>query len=289
MASRTKERLFGEENAVGQVFQAQGAFGRTSLKISGVFKSYPTNVSLRPSFLADFEIIESIHNANYAAIMPGLDTYIITNGRVERSKLQNKLNEHFQQVLPENVREVIVHEAQSYPSVHFTRNLEFDSGPKHDKQTLWILGVLAAFIIASTFINFFNMQTALAMQRMKELSIKKALGQSRLSNILQTSFENMFILLPTVVLSGLVTVLCLLELESYTNMDLRAGWLSETNLWLFMGVIFLIFWLIASITSIVILPLSRGSLNITKMSKGNSMFRKGPYWSSICPCWLFHI
>lgn len=274
ISTRAKERLFGEEEAVGEVIQAQGPFGLRNFQVAGVFQSYPTNVSFRPSFLANFELIEPLHNANYAAIMPGLDTYILTNSRVGQNALQVKLDDHFQEALPENVREVIVHEAQPFSSIHFTRGLEFDQGQKHDKQTLWVLGVLAIFIISSTVINFFNMQTALAVQRIKELSIKKALGQPWLSNVLQSAQEAMIILLPAVLLSGLLLSFSLNELESYTSLDLKTGWLSDEQIWIFLGAIFGVLWLIASIISIVLIALTGKRMNLSRSNSGSSIFRK---------------
>lgn len=274
ISTLAKERLFGEEEAVGQLVQAQGPFGSRSFQVAGVFQSYPTNVSFRPSFLANFELIEPLHNANYAAIMPGLDTYILTNSKVNREALQTKLNTHFQEALPENVREVIVHEAQSFPSIHFTRGLEFDQGQKHDKQTLWVLGVLAIFIISSTVINFFNMQTALAVQRNKEMSIKKALGQPWLSNVLQSAQEALIILLPAVLLTGLLLSFSLNELEAYTSLDLKNGWLSDEQIWIFLGSIFGVLWLVASVVSIVLITLTGKRMNLSRSHAGNSIFRK---------------
>lgn len=274
ISESSRERLFGEEEAIGQMIIAQGPFGSRPFQITGVFKNYPTNVSIRPGILADFRIIEALHNTNYASIMPGLNTYLLTNGKLSQQELQEKLNIHFQQALPENIREVIVHEAQSFAAIHFTRGLEFDMGQKHDLQTLWVLGILASFIITSTFINFFNMQTALAVQRMKELSIKRALGQTWLSNVLQTSLESFVIILPVVAVSGLLIHWCLGQLEAYTDLSLKTGWLTNESLPLFMAGVFLSFWLLASITSIVLLSISTRNLRAQKAKSGNAVFRR---------------
>ncbi|HEY9118018.1 MAG TPA: FtsX-like permease family protein, partial [Roseivirga sp.] len=271
---QTKERLFGDTLPIGEIIEAQGPFGRRSFQVAGVFKDYPTNVSFRPTILADFKIIEPIHNTNYASITPGLLTYIITNNQVENQELQSKINAHFQNVLPENLREVILHEAQDYSSIHFINGLEFDMGQKHNKQTLWILGVLATFIIASTFINFFNMQTALVVQRQRELSIKKTLGQSWWSRTLQTALEALILLLPTVVISGLLVNLALTELEAFTNLSLKEGVFSEQLIWWFMLAILVVFWTITSIASIVLLRLNSKSLSAHKVKSGDSIFRK---------------
>lgn len=274
ISERTRERFFGNENAIGEIIEAAGPFGNRSFRVAGVYESYPTNVSVRPPMLGDFSLIEPLHNTNYASIMPGLETYLLTHSVVDQSVLQDKLNQHFQEVLPENIREVIVHEAQAFQDIHLIRGLEFDAGQKHDRQTLWVLGVLAAFIIGSTFINFFNMQTALVAQRMKELSIKRALGQTAFSNVLQTSFEALVVLLPAVVLCGLLVHLTLTELEAYTSMTLKTAWLAEDKfIWILTGIL-LSFWALASVTSIGLMKVSSRQV---KGQKGefSTIFKKG--------------
>jgi putative ABC transport system permease protein len=245
------ERLFGQKNPVGQIISSRGSYGNESLKVVGVFKDYPTSVSFRPEILADFRLIEAQHNPSYGAIMPGLSTFLVTGSPIEASLLNEKLNNYYAENLPDNLFNVVKHEAEPFTQMHFSQGIEFDLGQKHDKQTLWILAVLAAFILISTLINFFNMQTAMVMQRTKELSIKQVLGITRGARIKQQIFEGLIVLLPAFALSGLFIDLGITELEAYTSLSLGVGWLSSMNRWVVLAGLFLVFWLITTSLSLI--------------------------------------
>tara|TARA_R110000796_G_scaffold252645_2_gene390240 strand:+ start:106625 stop:108985 length:2361 start_codon:yes stop_codon:yes gene_type:complete len=268
----TRERLFGTSNPINQVISSQGIYGTKGLTVVGVFKDYPTNVSFRPNILADFRIIEPLSNKNYGSIVPGLNTFLVTDGSIDASELNEKLGEFYKENIGD-LLDVVVHEAEAYSGMHYHRGLEFDLGQKHDKNTLWIMVILAVFIIISTLINFFNMQTALVIQRSKELSIKQVLGITWASKIKQQANESLIVLLPAFVLSGIMISLALNELEQYTNLTLASGWLSADNLWWLMGGLFLVFWTITAGASLLMSRWNSHSIISNYKTKGQSSIR----------------
>lgn len=274
ISSRAAERLFNDKDPVGQVIDSEGAYGRQGLLVTGVFESYPTNVSFRPSFLAHFDLIEELHNRNHGAIMPGLSTFILATPQADAALLNRKLSAYYEENLPDNLFNVLKHEVEPYHDMHFTSGLEFDLGQKHDPQTLWILGLLAAFIIASTLINYFNMQTALAVQRVKELSIKKALGQSAANKVQQSFFEALVLLLPAFLLSSVLIRLALGSLEEYTELSLSNHWLAEDQFPVLMGLLFLAFWLVAALVSVLLLNANQQKAVLGRSKPANQWVRR---------------
>ena len=119
------------------------------------------------------------------------------------------------------------------------------------------------------------MQTALAVQRIKELTIKKALGQTLLSNTLQTAQESFIVLASAVLACGFLLNFVLNELEAYTNLSLKTGWLSDQSIWWFLTIIFLTFWIMASVISAILLSFSSKGVNVSRNKSGNTLFRKG--------------
>ncbi len=265
ISSRAAERLFGDDDPVGAVLQVEAAYGNEGLMITGVFESYPTNTTFRPSFLASFDLIEGLHNPNHGAIMPFLNTYLAVSPGTEASALNEKLNAFYEENLPDNLFNVLKPEVEPYWDMHFTSGLEFDLGQKHDAQTIWILGILAAFILASTIINYFNMQTALSVQRVKESSIKKALGQNATDRWKQSIYEGFILLFPAFALSGLLAFLAIGWVESYTDLSLSTGVFSVAQMPWILAAAFLVFWLFAVLISFI---LQRNTTN--KMMLGRS-------------------
>ncbi|TCL13478.1 FtsX-like permease family protein [Roseivirga ehrenbergii] len=268
----TRERLFGGTDPINKVISSQGNYGTKGLTVVGIFKDYPTNVSFRPNILANFTIIEPFSNRNYGSIVPGLNTFLVTDGSIGTEELNEKLNEFYKENIGD-LLDIVVHEAEVYSGMHYHRGLEFDIGEKHDKNTLWIMAILAVFIIISTLINFFNMQTALVIQRSKELSIKQVLGITWASKIKQQAFESMIVLLPAFALSGIMISLALSELEQYTNLTLANGWFSADNLWWLMAGLFSIFWMITVAASLLMSRWNSYSVVSNYKTKGQSNIR----------------
>ncbi|OEK04207.1 ABC transporter permease [Roseivirga misakiensis] len=275
ISSATRDRIFGTDDPIGKPLNAETAAGVQPLLIAGVYESYPTNVSFRPSFLANFALIEARHNRNQGAIVPYLSTFVLTDKAVSAEVLNEKVKNHFESSLPDGLSEVIKPQVENYSQIHFLRGLEFDLGQKHDKSTLWILGLLAAFILISTVINYFNVQMALAVQRTKELSIRKALGQSFGNKLYQTMSESALLLLPSFVIGGFSIHLLLKEIEAYTGQSLSSGWLAADKLPVLLLGLFITFWIISLSISMLLLKTSGKSLVARKSVSSKSVVSKG--------------
>lgn len=271
----TSERVFGQTDPIGEIIRSVGAYGDQGLTVVGVFENYPTNVSFRPSYLADFDLIESLHGQNLASIMPGLSTFLLVDDKATTATINEKINSYYEKNMEENLFQVLKHEVEPYGSMHFTRGLEFDLGQKHDKGTLWLLGVLAVFILASTLINYFNMQLALSVQRTKELSIKKVLGQSFGNKARQATMETMMVLMPAFALSGVGVHFVLKEIEQYTNLSMAEGWLAPERLPLLFFLLFIGFWLLAALISVGIAHFSKTDLAMKKGRRTGGLLRRG--------------
>ncbi|GEM_PF-3083622 len=224
ISTRTQERIFRTDDPINKSLQFESPAVNKGLVVVGVYESYPTNVSFRPAILASFKQVEGSHNRNYGAIVPFLSTFLFTTTPIEEQELQEKIDDHFNSVLPEGLNNVLDHRVESYANMHFNAGQEFDFPQKHEAQTLLILAALAVFILISVFANFFSIQLALVLQRDKELTIKRILGRSKTTLLSQTLAESLLLLLPTFLIAGISTWLILSELEAYTGQTLMVNW-----------------------------------------------------------------
>ena len=74
---------------------------------------------------------------------------------------------------------------------------------------LWSLGAIGLFLILIACINFINMATAQALNRGKEIGIRKTLGSSKRQVMLQFLLETALIVLVSAVLAFLFTLICI--------------------------------------------------------------------------------
>jgi putative ABC transport system permease protein len=98
---------------------------------------------------------------------------------------------------------------QPLSDVHFNSNYDnFDQRLAH-KPTLYGLLAVAAFLLLLGCINFINLKTAHASQRAREIGIRKTMGSSKRSLVLQFLSETFFLTLIATVLSVLIAPLLL--------------------------------------------------------------------------------
>jgi putative ABC transport system permease protein len=104
---------------------------------------------------------------------------------------------------------------QPLRDIHFNDDYGVFSGPVADEEVLYGLMLVAAFLLLLGCINFVNLTTAHAVQRAKEIGIRKTMGGSRGQLIGQFLGETFVITILAMALSILVTPLLLQAFADY--------------------------------------------------------------------------
>ena len=94
---------------------------------------------------------------------------------------------------------------QPLSDIHFNSNYGAFGTPLASKQMLWGLLTIAAFLLLLGCINFINLMTAQASQRIKEIGIRKAVGSSKTQLIRQFLTETFLLTSIATLLSVLLT------------------------------------------------------------------------------------
>ncbi len=77
------------------------------------------------------------------------------------------------------------------------------------KSTLWTLSLIALFILIMACINFVNLSTVQAVNRSKEIGVRKVLGSSRWNLLWQILGETALLVLASILLAVGLAELCL--------------------------------------------------------------------------------
>jgi ABC-type antimicrobial peptide transport system permease subunit len=86
---------------------------------------------------------------------------------------------------------------------------------------VWMFSVIATFILVIACINFMNLSTAQASRKMKEVGIKRTMGVSRRTLILQYLGESTMMAFLSLVVAILLVVLLLPQFNELTNKHLH--------------------------------------------------------------------
>ena len=101
------------------------------------------------------------------------------------------------------------HVVQALNAIHYDTQSGNYSNNAVNRQLLNVLWLIAGFILLIACVNFINLSTAQAVNRAKEVGVRKVLGSSKLQLKAQFMIETFLIVLSSVVLAIAITLLVL--------------------------------------------------------------------------------
>jgi len=124
---------------------------------------------------------------------------------------------------------------QKLDDIHFNQKYgAFDFNSTANKTTLYLLLVLAGFLLLLGCINFVNLTTAQATQRAKEIGIRKTMGSSRKQLVVQFLSETFLITLFAVIISVALTPLVLKLFAGFISPNIKADFIHQPDILLFL-------------------------------------------------------
>jgi ABC-type antimicrobial peptide transport system permease subunit len=124
---------------------------------------------------------------------------------------------------------------QPLSDIHFDEKYgTFDYSSAASKTKLYLLLVVAGFLLLLGCINFINLTTAQAAQRAKEIGIRKTMGSSRTQLVVQFLSETFFITLLAVVISVALTPLILTLFSDFIAKGVKADFIHQPGIILFL-------------------------------------------------------
>lgn len=256
--SETYARMyFGTEDPIGKMLRLQDDdYNNELVKVTGVFQDVPDNTHLKFDVLFSYKTLfgRLPERGNWAiqrydqswsrkdmyvfvSLQPGADA-----NRVE-AKLPAIVEKYNPGLKEKNQKDIL--SLQPVKSIHLTSQLAEEPEPNGDQRIVNFLGIIGMFVLIIAWFNYINLSTAKAMERAKEVGIRKVMGAFKGQLISQFLSEaavvNFFsLLLAVAIVMVVLPVFNSLSGLSLSMVDLFSGWFIGL-----MGVI----WVIGSLLS----------------------------------------
>ncbi|MBN1224944.1 MAG: ABC transporter permease [Candidatus Aminicenantes bacterium] len=201
LSERTAKKYFGESDPIGKTLMFDG---KVDYKVTGVFEEIPKNSHFHFDIMASLSSLPASQmpvwlNFNYA-------TYLLlkqdANPKVIDAQFPMIFKKYagpqIQKAMGKSIEELstdmgmkIESSLQPLRDVHLHSDLMGELEPNSDVKYIYIMSIIALFILIIASINFMNLSTARSAGRAKEVGLRKVLGSQRKELVRQFLTESL--------------------------------------------------------------------------------------------------
>jgi len=201
IAKETAEKYFGDwKTAMGKTIRLKSSYGDDVLKVSGILATIPANtdfqVKLAVAYGTGFTGNYIAKSTNWDGTGSAFGCYLLLRHNTSVGNFNQQLRAYSKKVKsPENKDSHII---QPLKAVHYDTQAGNNSNNTISRELLNALWLIGAFILLIACVNFINLSTAQAVNRSKEVGIRKVLGSNRQSLKIQFLTETFLIVVISV-------------------------------------------------------------------------------------------
>lgn len=222
-------KYFGSESPIGKRISVGSMDGMEEFEIRGVFRC-PDNSHIKFDFVFSYSSLVSLWGESAANSWNWYDfqTYVLLKPGSDAAALSAKLPAFVDKYGGERLGSKRVQlSLRPVTDIHLDSHLMMEASANGDRGTVYFLMILGAAVLAIAWINFINLSAARAMERAKEVGIRKVAGSSRWQLALQFIVEAFVINVGAVVLSLVIIYLALPMFNDLTGKEFTAGMFLE--------------------------------------------------------------
>ncbi|MEL7147060.1 MAG: ABC transporter permease, partial [Bacteroidota bacterium] len=195
-------KYFGRADVVNEVIKYDGMI---PMVVSGVFRDMPPNSHFKMDMLMNFEWTMNSYDQDLSnwGNNPYF-TYVLLKQGADAAALEAKLPALRAQYANDPLDadgQAVTYFLQKLSDVHFSGNIQWGLGQTADAQRLYIFTAVALIVLLMAAINYINLATARALDRMKETGIRKIMGAMKHELLGQYLIESGLLVLISLVLA----------------------------------------------------------------------------------------
>ncbi len=182
ITNNVAQKYFGDINPLGNIIEID----TVTYEVTGVIKELPDNLHLKFDALVSFEPVGTQWFTTTCY------TYLLLKKDVAIHGIYDKYPQLFDKYMLEQsqrVKATIDIILEPLADIHFNSELSQDF-PQGNSNYVYIFGIVGLFLIVIASINYINMSTAFAINRTKEIGLKKIFGAKQRTLIVYFTFES---------------------------------------------------------------------------------------------------
>jgi putative ABC transport system permease protein len=234
LTETTAKKYFGTiDNAMGKVVTLDK---QKQLKITGIAQDVPANSHLY------FDVVvplSNYFNQDYFKVWinNGLFTYVLLDEHSDKAQLEKKFPQFMDKYMGKDMARFGAKfglKLTALNDIYFEPASAFDNVKHGDKTVVYIFISIAVLIMLIACINFTNLSTIRAVERSKEVGLRKVLGALKNHLVLQFIGESMLLTIISCVLSVVILIVAMPWYRELLGYNVSASW-NSAPIYLFLG------------------------------------------------------
>jgi ABC-type antimicrobial peptide transport system permease subunit len=276
ISERMAKKYFGNQSPLNKTFRF---VNNIDFKIVGVLKDIPDNTDFRSEIYLSYSTIGKYSEwygkeDAWGGITTEIQTFVRLRPRVTTTEVETVLPAYVKKYRAES-KNVHHYKLQPIDDVHF--NPQYQG--VMSKTNLGVLGMIGLFLIITAALNFINLATAQAVNRSREIGVRKALGSARIQLFWQFTIETSVIVILSSVLAFCIAYAILPYVNTLFNTRVSLNPLADPSLILFIATLTIcVTFLSGSYPGLILSgfkPVAALKGKLSDQDKGNFNLRRG--------------
>lgn len=234
LTETTARKYFGEESPLGQTLEMDG----DPFTITGVVADVPENSHFTFDILVSFTTYTSQNReaVERAWFWNGFHTYLLLqDGEDKIAKIRANMPDFIAKYIGTKEQGLKMYyddlPLQPLTSIYLEKPRSWENGKRGSKDNLYILSMIALFILLIACFNYVNLATARASRRVREVGLRKVLGAERRTLIMQFLAESVIISFVSMLLGLLLVNLLLPFFNNLLESTLSFALINKWHIW----------------------------------------------------------
>lgn len=236
LSETMSRKLFGMEEAVGKIITISNQFGNTPYTVKAVY-GLPVGSDIQAEVLLSLHTLESAANrddndwADPNTLESGFTSiYLQLKKGVSASDVATNIITYIRSINPDSKDDKVI--LQPFSALHLAPSFDYPFQTYGSLLLVVVFSCVAVLILLIAWVNYINLSTAQALNRAKEVGVRKVLGASRMQLVLQYLTETFILTIASASIALLLVQVLQNTFNEFTGKPLSLAVLNNGWFWL---------------------------------------------------------
>ncbi len=187
------KKYFGDEDPIGKMLDVVPGGAEIPMMVKGVIKDVPENTHLKFDVLGSYASAIKYIGSNYDEFGGNNEFMYLLANKPLGNDFKQRFNASYYSKTGSFEERGDSLAIQPLTEIHLNSDKTFEADVNGSQSIVNILLVVAGFVLLIAWVNYINLSTARAMERGKEVGVRKVLGSNKQSLVIQFLMESVML------------------------------------------------------------------------------------------------